>query len=434
MREILEVGLKNYQSHKNTVINFESGFNVIIGASDSGKTAIKRGIESVLYNRYVSDEYIRYGEKSFSNYVLFNDGLKITREKGGRGLNKYIIDYPNGETLELNNFGTKVPDEVLNAHEMYLISLGKEIDSLNCAHQLSGPFFLQNTPGERASIIGSIAKTQVIDEAVSDTLSKHREQKKALKIFTSSNKEIEKGISAYELWIDEARDIMNKLEDDYNQLTKYNRTYETLENSFNLLEQNNIKAAVQRNIINLYQDIQIYESKLTDIIDKFNKLNMLESKFNRLDYDLNRKELLISTINKYNDIENIDNNICEIIDILKSYNSISNKIDLLESSVIQRTKLENIIESYKGTDEIITELNELEKMIFKYNNLNKKIENLTTLLTRKQKGEVVIKNLNDSLQLSIKKYQDMLDALGKCPTCYSIMTDEQLENIKNNLA
>ena len=82
MREIVEVGLKNFQSHKDTVVNFESGFNVVVGPSDSGKTAIKRGIESVLYNKYVGAEYIRGGEKSFSNYILFNEGLYLSSVAG----------------------------------------------------------------------------------------------------------------------------------------------------------------------------------------------------------------------------------------------------------------------------------------------------------------------------------------------------------------
>ena len=39
---IKEVGLKNYQIHSNTVVRFDEKDNAIIGASDSGKTALKR--------------------------------------------------------------------------------------------------------------------------------------------------------------------------------------------------------------------------------------------------------------------------------------------------------------------------------------------------------------------------------------------------------
>lgn len=434
MRYISEVGLKNFQSHKDTVVQFESGFNVLVGASDSGKTAIKRGIESVLYNRYVSNEYIMDGESSFSNYVLFNDGLKITREKGGRGLNRYLIEYPDGQSLELNNFGVKVPQEVLDAHGMYLVELGKETDSLNCAHQLSGPFFLQNTPGERAAIIGSIAKTQVIDEAVSDTMSKHREQKKELKSIQTTNKNLEKELSAYETWINEARQLMEELDNDYTELTKYANKFAKLNSTINALENNEIKAAMQRNIIEIYEDIDIQESKLLDVIERFNKVTALEAKLNRVEFDKDRKASLETIANTYTGLDEVSVDVDSAINILNKYNSISKKINDIEHSISKRKELETIINSYSDADSILEQIALLEKDMARYRELSKKVDSLTTLLSRKQNGENVIRNLNKSLNESLDKYQTALKSLGKCPVCYSVITEEQFNNIKENLA
>lgn len=434
MREIIEVGLKDFQSHKNTVVNFKSGFNVVIGASDSGKTAIKRGIESVLYNRYVGAEYIREGQKSFSNYVLFNDGLKITREKGGRGLNRYLIEYPDGQSLELNNFGVKVPQEVLDAHEMYLVELGKEVDSLNCAYQLSGPFFLQNTPGERAAIIGSIAKTQVIDEAISDTMSKHREYKKELKALQTSNKQIEENISKYNEWIDEAKILMDNIEKDYNELVECMNKHSKLNSTISLLENNEVTASIQRNIIDMYSDIHIQETKLMEIISKFNNFKALESKYNKLNLDIERKNNLENKIHSYENIEECVQYIDEVSTLFNKYNSISNKISLLNQSIVKKNDLENIIESFSGTDEILENIDILAKDISKYNDLVKKMNSLESLNQRKAKGESIIDSLSKNIDNSITKYQTALDELGVCPVCYSVITDEQFNNIKNNLA
>lgn len=433
MREIVEVGLKDFQSHKNTVVNFESGFNVVIGASDSGKTAIKRGIESVLYNRYVGAEYIREGQKSFSNYVLFNDGLKITREKGGRGLNKYLIEYPDGQSLELNNFGAKVPQEVLDAHEMHLVELGKETDSLNCAYQLSGPFFLQNTPGERAAIIGSIAKTQVIDEAVSDTMSKHREQKKELKALQTSNKQIEGKINEYNEWINEAKVLMDSIESDYEELVKCVDRHTKLNSTIASLENNEINASIQRNLIEMYSDIHIQENRLMEIISKFNNLKFLESKHNKLNSDIERKLELEYKIHLYEGVDDCIKYIEDINVLVNKYHSISNKISNIELSIAKKNNLENIIESFSGTDETIEGITALEKDLNRYNALVRKMNALEVLNQRKEKGLSIIDTLSNNINESISKYQKALDELGVCPVCYSVITEEQFKNIKNNL-
>jgi chromosome segregation ATPase len=42
----------NFESHKDTTINFTDGFNVIIGQSDGGKSSIIRAIAAVCYNMW----------------------------------------------------------------------------------------------------------------------------------------------------------------------------------------------------------------------------------------------------------------------------------------------------------------------------------------------------------------------------------------------
>ena len=47
---IKSVELKNFQSHNQSRLEFCDGVNIIVGASDSGKSAILRGLFWVLYN------------------------------------------------------------------------------------------------------------------------------------------------------------------------------------------------------------------------------------------------------------------------------------------------------------------------------------------------------------------------------------------------
>ena len=66
MKYIKRVTLENFQSHKHSVIDFDEQLNVIVGPSDSGKSAIIRGIKWVLYNEPTGDYFIKEGSTECS--------------------------------------------------------------------------------------------------------------------------------------------------------------------------------------------------------------------------------------------------------------------------------------------------------------------------------------------------------------------------------
>ena len=47
---ITKIEIKNFQSHKHTVIDFSNGVNVIIGSSDCGKSAIIKAMRWCITN------------------------------------------------------------------------------------------------------------------------------------------------------------------------------------------------------------------------------------------------------------------------------------------------------------------------------------------------------------------------------------------------
>jgi len=46
-----KITIKNFQSHEETELQFSSGVNVIVGSSDSGKSAILRALKWVVQNK-----------------------------------------------------------------------------------------------------------------------------------------------------------------------------------------------------------------------------------------------------------------------------------------------------------------------------------------------------------------------------------------------
>lgn len=61
-RPTYHLDIRNFQSIKNQSLDF-SGFNVICGKSDMGKSALRRSIQTALFNNW-SKSFIRTGEKS----------------------------------------------------------------------------------------------------------------------------------------------------------------------------------------------------------------------------------------------------------------------------------------------------------------------------------------------------------------------------------
>ena len=57
---IKQINIKNFQSHKSTQLKLDPGVNVIVGSSDSGKTAIIRAYLWVVDNRPLGNAFVSH--------------------------------------------------------------------------------------------------------------------------------------------------------------------------------------------------------------------------------------------------------------------------------------------------------------------------------------------------------------------------------------
>jgi len=149
---ITKIIIKNFQSHKKTILNLTSGLNVIVGTTDSGKSAIRRAIELVVSNRPTGDSFRSYWGGDTSVSLVTSEGHKVTRNKTDKN-NSYVID----STETLKAFGVSVPNEVSNI---------LNLTELNMQQQMDAPFLLSKNPGEVAAHFNKIANIEVIDKSI----------------------------------------------------------------------------------------------------------------------------------------------------------------------------------------------------------------------------------------------------------------------------
>lgn len=75
------LNIKNYQSWAEGAFNFHPGLNVIIGLSDSGKSAIIRALRWLVWNRPLGNEFQSDWGGETSVNLTTTEGITISRSR-----------------------------------------------------------------------------------------------------------------------------------------------------------------------------------------------------------------------------------------------------------------------------------------------------------------------------------------------------------------
>lgn len=164
---IQSLTIENFQSHQKTVVRPapDGQLTVIIGPSDSGKTAIIRALRWLLYNVPQGADFIRVGTEFARVTLELADGTRVTRERG-KSYNRYILIPAGGERQVFEGFGNNVPLEVQEATGVRMTTIGDMELALNLSEQLDGPFLGKSVSAPaRAKVLGKLAGTEEIDYA-----------------------------------------------------------------------------------------------------------------------------------------------------------------------------------------------------------------------------------------------------------------------------
>lgn len=141
--------IQNFQSHKNTVLEFDKGVNVIVGPSDSGKTAIIRALRWLVWNKPGGSAFRSKWGGTTKITAEFTSGETVIREKDKS-------DTYHFNDLEFKAFGASTPEDIAKA---------LNLTEVNIQSQLDKPFLLSETPGQVATYFNKVAGIDQIDQA-----------------------------------------------------------------------------------------------------------------------------------------------------------------------------------------------------------------------------------------------------------------------------
>lgn len=188
--------LKNFQAHKNSVLQLDSHVNVIVGETNSGKSSIIRALWWLTFGKPAGDSFVR---KNTRNPAI----VEVTCESGtlaklrGAGINQYVL---NDEVLK--GFGQAIPKP---------ISDFLKLDEINFMRQLDPPFLLTKSGGEVAQYLNQTIDLEIIDHSLGNIKRSVHGYAQGVANCEQNIEAARRSMEKYE-WIDEAEERVVALE------------------------------------------------------------------------------------------------------------------------------------------------------------------------------------------------------------------------------
>ena len=424
------IEIVNFQSHANTKLKFDEGVNVIIGPSDSGKTAVIRAMKWIFFNEPSGTDIIKKGEDSAKVTLKLNTGFKIIRGRS-KSKNYYEIISPENETQRFEGFGLNVPKEIIDLTGINKIDLGNMKKSLNIAEQLESPFLITESPSIKANALGKLAGVDIIDKALGNL-------SKDIYEINSDRKSIEKEIK-------DQKDILKNFEYLKDEKVKIER----LEYIFNQVDEYTSKLNILNNLKNKYDNNLEKTNQTIKYLKKFENLDELFLLYENMAYKVYNLELysnlnnrLLYTDSKIKELEillnkidtdkisNIYSNILEINKNLEKYKAAFKNLVNINKQINQ---LEKSLKKYPDilyVDKLLVELSSLNFKKEKLSNLKNSLNNINQKL---EEGNNYIEKLISNYKIAINTYIELLKESGTCPICYNKIDDEHIERILEEL-
>jgi len=350
---IKSLRIENFQSHKNTYLEFCTGINVITGHSNCGKTAILRSLNWLINNKpgglsFKSTSSDKKDDCKVSVGIGDTSDSHIISRIKNTNANRYEIDSSVFDVI-----GSNVPSEVSGI---------LNIEDINISSQFDKHFLLMESAGEVGRTINKIVKLDIIDELISNINSR----------VLSINKEIEF-----------KKTDLDKLEEN---LKKF-KSIEGIE----LLVTKIIKFDADTK-----EDEAIVFS-LSHIIKEVNEadkiITELEYKFEGLDNEIG---ILESSWITYNTNLKMLKNAQYIIESIKN--------------------IDNIIDKLKNVTEDELYIIRFEEQYEKLKNKRLDLSHISDIIDKWNKGNIEIKEVEDKIEKDEKEFNNIIKDYG-CPLC-----------------
>ena len=477
MNFIEKIILVNFQSHVYSELRLSRGVNVIVGPSDSGKTAIMRALRWNMFNDPSGVEFVREGESEVSVTVRFQNNVEVERRRS-RSKNQYILRRPDEEELVFEGFGKNVPAEIEEAIGIKKIMLDdKKALPLNFSDQLDGPFLLQETDAYKAQAIGRMVGVDLLDETMRDTLRDKKQISIRRELMEKDLEETEESLKAFSD-LDDQIALREKIKNILSSVSELKEKAETAKTFAQVLREIKEDRALTKDVLQRYAVLDELQDKLLHL-----QRNVDHYRNERLLFDLfmqnrqARKETK-DQLSLYENVDALESNLMQLSAIKATYDGILPDFNRLRSIREAEKKNRIVLDETKGVfavdamglrekyatfcdysrtleafkelklrmekgklflsrfDQLdrLAELNaEISEMMEKERSVEALKNDQSRLKDEKNKTAIELKELVEGDRQAMNAYLECLSHAGTCPLCKQTIDGEALHAIKHSL-
>ena len=478
MKPFKKLTLSNYRCYQSESFDLSKNITILHGESDNGKSTVIKALLAIINNE-INNEDIMHGENITTLKLTLEDDWVVIREKSLTGINRYIINTPDGKEYErYDNFGINIPSKVNIALGKDSIEVLDEINvTLNFSEQLKLSMVLALKDFQLAKMIDELSNISIFNKSIEkanteiaknqherSVLFKQREQlKEKINILIpvieleKKQKKIKKQFSllnANKIKLMKLEKLLIQKEKLENSIIVENNIIKTLKP----LEDVNIKLKSLKNKNIEYENLKKLYKELNEIKDKKNNLtknNDILKKIRIVNIvKLEEKEITRKKLeNLYNKKNNIEKNLEKNIKRLKEKNKLELILDEIKTLEMKRIKYSNLFKLYnkyeiinkqlKNSNLILKKLSNLKEISFKLVQLDEKKEEFVTyyqLNKKKNKLNQELESNKKELNKALEKYNNLkeiyrskLKEVKYCPICNSPINENHIEKILKNI-
>jgi len=473
---IESIVMKNFKSHRNSKIEFNTGISIIMGGNGAGKSSILEAVSFALFKQHSGkkiEQLITIGQTKMSvelEFVSNGRKYKVLRQRS-KNVSKAKIEILEGGAFQPLSSGDKqVTDEVHG-----LLEMDGDL-FLNAVYVRQGEIanLVDKTPAEKKQVIGKLLGIESLEKAWKNMLplmNQYEMQKVKLEGKLESldglNDEIRSKKAEKEVIHQKVQDIssmVKKIKYELDAITKENNSLEEAKSAFEKTV-NNIEAKKQI-LEKLNVDHEHLENQINEIRTKEDEIELIKPNLSKLEVLKTLKELLdslktlqtnkkrindvLDKIKEYEGIleenrnlfKNYSNLEGEILDLetdrvgfegsreLMRQNQ-SRKEQTLNKMNLAHEKLVNVIKKYNKS--LGTEFSLVEEFETYLKSVKPELsQNMETLDNKIIVTETELSNLKMQNNELIKPIGALENVKDKCPVCKSeIDSNKRMELIKD---
>lgn len=432
-----KVEINGFQSHEQTIIEFdETGLNVLVGETNSGKSAVLRAILWCLYNDPKGTDFIMTGKTSVSVKITFSDGSSIERKRTKTSAGQYIVTDAAGTSTTYKGFSNDIPAEVANEHQMPEIKLTKDLKTkLNVSSQLEGPFLVGESNLSKANIIGRIVGTQAVDEAIKELnrgiLSNNRALKEEQRRIDNWQKQLiaYKDLESQRRHIEEVELVIEakeKLEQELEQLHELNAKFTVnRKRTEEALSKLNALPDVTKQLL-VIERCEVEAQRIIETGQIYRQLERTESDRLKITAQLGQPI--------YESIERVEQMIGRARELVDNIYDIEQRLSELQSVSLRQDEVTqrlsevpvNTSAPIEASESIVQQVSELMTFLNELTELQERISAKNVALAKTQQQEHEQQELQQTLTDQLAK---QLEDMHECPFCGSTLEEHSINHI-----